>query len=103
MTMVTMTTHVGQDGTLKLDLPQFKDADVEVVIRPAEVVIRPASPSQNDQRAIFDIPSLVVDPNHPALRFLSREELYDDDGLESVCLWIRTRSFVYTFRWLQIT
>lgn len=71
--MVTMTTHVGQDGTLKLDLPQFKDADVEVVIRPA-------SPSQNDQRAIFDIPSLVVDPNHPALRFLSREELYDDDG-----------------------
>lgn len=33
-----------------------------------------------DQRGILDIPPLHVDPRHPALTILSREDMYSDDG-----------------------
>lgn len=33
-----------------------------------------------DQWGILDIPPLSIDPRHPALHILSREEMYDDDG-----------------------
>ncbi len=32
------------------------------------------------QMAIFDIPPLRLDPRHPALTMLSRQDMYDDDG-----------------------
>lgn len=35
--------------------------------------------SQNPQFAILDIPTLDVDPRHPALTILSREDMYGDD------------------------
>lgn len=33
-----------------------------------------------DQLSILDIPLLHVDPSHPALTILSREDMYGDDG-----------------------
>jgi hypothetical protein len=33
-----------------------------------------------NQRGILDIPPLQVDPRHPALTILSREDMYGDDG-----------------------
>ena len=35
---------------------------------------------EHNQLGILDIPSLYVDPGHPALHILSREEMYGDDG-----------------------
>lgn len=34
----------------------------------------------HDQWGILTIPSLQVDPRHPALTILSREQMYSDDG-----------------------
>jgi hypothetical protein len=33
-----------------------------------------------DQHGILEIPSLHLDPRHPALTVLSREDMYGDDG-----------------------
>lgn len=33
----------------------------------------------HDQRAIFDIPLLQLDPRHTALTLIGREGIYDDD------------------------
>ncbi len=33
-----------------------------------------------DQHGILEIPPLHVDPRHPALTILSREDMYGDDG-----------------------
>lgn len=63
--------HIGQNGILTLDVPQFRDIEVEVVIRQV---------ASADSLAIFDIPSLEIPATHPALTFMSRETLYDDDG-----------------------
>lgn len=35
---------------------------------------------RHPQMGILDIPALHVDPRHPALTLLSREEMYGDDG-----------------------
>jgi hypothetical protein len=70
---LVITTHVSPDGTLRLDLPQFRDVVVEVIVRKAPTVMP-------DQLAIFDIPSLAVDPHHTGLHLTSRDELYGDDG-----------------------
>jgi hypothetical protein len=32
------------------------------------------------QSGILDIPSLHLDPRHPAMTMLSREDMYGDDG-----------------------
>lgn len=32
-----------------------------------------------DQSGILDIPPLSIDPRHPALHILSREEMYEND------------------------
>lgn len=32
------------------------------------------------QMAILDIPPLHLDPRHPALTIVSRQDMYDDDG-----------------------
>lgn len=37
-------------------------------------------PPLPDQLAIFDIPSLAVDPHHTGLHLTSRAELYGNDG-----------------------
>lgn len=80
MQSITVRTHIGHDGALKLDLPQFSDVEVEVTIREASIADVPANAPKIDQMAVFDIPRIKVDPTHTALNFLSREELYDDDG-----------------------
>lgn len=35
---------------------------------------------RKDQRGILDIPPLHLDPRHPALTIISREDMYGDDG-----------------------
>jgi hypothetical protein len=72
MQSITLRASIGQDGKLTLALPQFRDVEVEIIVREIE-----AQPT--DQFAIFDIPSLHLPAEHSAHTFLSREELYDDD------------------------
>jgi hypothetical protein len=71
MQPITIKTHVGQNGLLTITVPQFKDAEVEVIVTPVQSL---------NQLAIFDIPSLQLPSEHPALHTISREEMYDDDG-----------------------
>lgn len=40
----------------------------------------PEPGAQHPQAGILDIPPLHLDPRHPALTILSREEMYGDDG-----------------------
>jgi hypothetical protein len=71
MERITIKTHVGQNGILTVKVPQFKDAEVEVIVTAVQII---------DQLAIFDIPSLQLPSQHPALHIISREEMYGDDG-----------------------
>lgn len=40
----------------------------------------PEPAEYHPQAGILDIPPLQLDPRHPALGMLSREEMYGDDG-----------------------
>ncbi len=42
--------------------------------------VTPQQTTRKPQAAILDIPSLHLDPRHPALAMPSREEMYGDDG-----------------------
>lgn len=71
--MLSIMAHVGEDGVLHLTLDQFKNSDVELIVRP---LLKPTK----DQWGILDIPPLELDPRHDAFQILSREDMYDDDG-----------------------
>lgn len=40
----------------------------------------PTDPKRHPQWGILEIPKLNVDPRHPALTIISREDMYGDDG-----------------------
>jgi hypothetical protein len=53
--------------------------EMSLLLREAVQDALAAAQTLPNQMAIFDIPTLTVDPRHPALHLTSREGIYDDD------------------------
>ncbi len=49
----------------------------------AERMALTEEPERNPQYSILDIPPLELDPGHPALQMLSREDMYGGEGRQA--------------------